>query len=165
MPEVFKDERGYFLEAFHQDRYLEVGIDSVFVQDSYSHSRKGVLRGMHFTRKNSQAQLLTVIRGCIFDVVVDLRKHSPTFGRWHGVELQEDGVRQIYMPHGFAHGFCVLSDTADLHYKASALYAPDDNFGLRWCDPQVDIRWPSDDVVMSERDRNFPLLEDIHGLD
>lgn len=164
-PEVHADARGHFLEAYHQTRYQAAGVEADFVQDSYSSSRRGVLRGLHFTRHRPQAQLLTVMRGHIFDVVVDLRRGSPTFGQWHGEELRDDRVRQIYMPHGFAHGFCVLSESADLHYKASALYTPDDNFGLRWDDPQVGIRWPLAAPLVSERDRQFPLLEALDALD
>ena len=118
-PECYIDARGFFLETFQKERYAEVGITEEFVQDNHSRSEKNVLRGLHFTRRKPQSQLVTVIRGKIFDVVVDIRKNSKTYCQWHGAELSEEGPRQIYMAHGFAHGFCVLSEFADLHYSYS----------------------------------------------
>lgn len=160
-PRKFADERGFFLESFELDRYRALGITEDFVQDNHSRSVRGVLRGMHFTRRKPQAQILTVMRGKIFDVVVDVRKDSPTFGKWFGTELSDEGPRQVYMAHGFAHGFCVLSDVADLHYKVSQKYDPADDGGLRWDDPDVAIDWPSDGFVISRRDQSHPYLKGI----
>lgn len=163
-PSCFADDRGFFLESFEQERYRELGITENFVQDNHSRSRKNVLRGLHFTRNKPQAQILTVMRGRIFDVVVDIRKDSPTFGKWFGTELSDEGPRQVYMAHGFAHGFCVLSDYADLHYKVSQRYDPNDDGGLRWNDPEVGIEWRITAPVISERDSNHPLLQSIVAL-
>lgn len=155
------DNRGFFLETFEEARYREHGISDSFVQDNHSRSAKGVLRGLHFTKTRAQAQIVTVMRGRIFDVVVDVRKESPSFGKWFGVELGEDRPLQMYMPHGFAHGFCVLSDWADLHYKVSERYDPQDEGGLLWNDGDVGIDWPVRDPVVSTRDRCHPKLCEI----
>jgi dTDP-4-dehydrorhamnose 3,5-epimerase len=160
-PKVYCDERGFFLETYQIDRYQKVGILDLFVQENHSRSKMGVLRGMHFQIRRPQAQLLTVMRGCIFDVVVDLRPNSPTFGGWHGMELSDVGVRQIYMPPGFAHGFCVLSDWADLHYKVSSNYDSSDEGGLHWSDPNIGIRWPIASPVVTLRDDSFPTLKEL----
>jgi dTDP-4-dehydrorhamnose 3,5-epimerase len=157
---TYVDGRGFFLESYQMERYRSAGITEEFVQDNHSRSAKNVLRGMHFTKRNPQAQILTVTRGKIFDVVVDVRQGSPSFGKWFGTELSDEGPRQIYMPHGFAHGFCVLSDFADLHYKVSAKYDPKDEGGLRWNDPAVGIVWPIKDPSVSDRDQNHPLLRE-----
>lgn len=157
-PAIYADDRGFFLESFEQERYLELGITEEFVQDNHSRSRKNVLRGLHFTRNKPQAQIVTVMRGRIFDVVVDIRKDSPTFGKWFGTELSDEGPRQIYMAQGFAHGFCVLSDIADLHYKVSHRYDPNDEGGLIWNDREVKIDWPIKDPVISERDAQHCAL-------
>lgn len=160
-PNRFEDTRGFFLESFEQERYRALGITEDFVQDNHSRSRKNVLRGLHFTRNRPQAQIVTVMRGRIFDVVVDIRKGSPTFGKWYGTELSDEGPRQIYMAHGFAHGFCVLSDYADLHYKVSQRYDPSDEGGLIWNDGEVRIDWPIKDPVISARDQKHRKLEGI----
>ena len=160
-PSIYIDSRGFFLETYEKERYRELGIVEEFIQDNHSRSNKGVLRGMHFTRKRPQAQILTVMQGRIFDVVVDIRKQSKTFGKWSGVELSDDGVRQIYMPHGFAHGFCVLSERADLHYKVSQYYDPDDDYGFIWNDQTVQIDWPIKDPLISSRDLKHPTLDKI----
>ncbi|HET7848217.1 MAG TPA: dTDP-4-dehydrorhamnose 3,5-epimerase [Pseudolabrys sp.] len=157
-PRCFRDDRGFFLESFQMPRYREIGILDEFVQDNHSRSRKGVLRGLHFTVNQPQAQIVTVMRGRVFEVAVDLRAGSPTFGRWVGVELSEEGPRQLYMAPGFAHGFCVLSEFADLHYKVSRLYDAADEGGLLWNDPDVGIRWPIDDPLVSPRDAAYPRL-------
>jgi len=158
-PEIFEDERGFFLESFEEERYRNAGLTERFVQSNHSRSRKNVLRGMHYTKRRPQAQLLTVFRGTIFDVVVDLRKGSSSFGKWFGTELGDGATRQIYMPHGFAHGFSVLSDWADLHYKVSQRYDPADEGGLIWNDAEVAIDWPIKDPVVSERDARYPTLK------
>jgi dTDP-4-dehydrorhamnose 3,5-epimerase len=160
-PRCFRDDRGFFLESFQAERYRDKGIRDVFVQDNHSRSRQGVLRGLHFQIKRPQAQIVTVIRGRIFDAAVDLRPGSPTFGRWYSVELNDEGPRQLYMAPGFAHGFCVLSDFADLHYKVSRLYDHKDEGGLIWNDGHVGIRWPIDAPVISERDSSYPLLSEL----
>jgi len=157
-PNIYADDRGFFLESFEQERYRELGIVEEFVQDNHSRSSKNVLRGMHFTRNRPQAQIITVMRGKIFDVAVDIRKNSPTFGQWFGIELSDQGPRQIYMTHGFAHGFCVLSDHADLHYKVSQLYDPNDEGGLIWNDSDVKIDWPIKEPIVSERDARHPTI-------
>jgi dTDP-4-dehydrorhamnose 3,5-epimerase len=160
-PQRFGDGRGFFLETYHAPRYRDAGIVDEFVQDNHSRSAKGVLRGLHFTVKKPQAQIVTVMRGAIFDVAVDLRRSSATFGRWFGAELSDEGPRQIYMAPGFAHGFCVLSDVADLHYKASQTYDHADEGGLLWNDPDVGIRWPIEAPIVSVRDAAYPRLRDL----
>jgi dTDP-4-dehydrorhamnose 3,5-epimerase len=160
-PDRFEDTRGFFLESFEQDRYRTLGVAEDFVQDNHSRSKKNVLRGLHFTRNKPQAQILTVMHGRIFDVVVDIRKDSPTFGKWYGTELSDKGPNQIYMAHGFAHGFCVLSDWADLHYKVSQPYDSSDEGGLIWNDDTIKIDWPIKEPCMSERDMGYRKLEDL----
>jgi len=160
-PRCFSDGRGFFLESFQAERYSDHGIPDAFVQDNHSRSRQGVLRGLHFQVKRPQAQIVTVIRGRIFDVAVDLRAGSATFGRWYGVELSDEGPRQLYMAPGFAHGFCVLSEFADLHYKVSRIYDHADESGLLWNDRDVGIRWPISNPIMSDRDKAYPALRQL----
>jgi dTDP-4-dehydrorhamnose 3,5-epimerase len=160
-PKVFKDERGLFLETFQSSRYKAAGIKDDFNQDNQSRSSQGVLRGLHFQIKHPQAQIITVLRGCIFDVAVDLRTMSPTYGNWFGVELSDTGPRQMYMPPGFAHGFCVISELADLHYKVSGEYDPTDEGGLIWNDSEVGIKWPKIKKIISAKDLKFLGLKDI----
>jgi len=155
------DDRGFFIETFEEERYREHGIAEKFVQDNHSRSAKNVLRGLHFTKKKPQAQIVTVIRGRVFDVVVDIRKQSSTFGKWFGVELGDDGPCQVYIPDGFAHGFCVLSEWADLHYKVTQRYDPHDEGGLIWNDERVQIAWPIKDPIVSARDRRHHRLSEI----
>ena len=159
--ETFKDDRGFFLETFQEKNYKEVGIKDKFVQDNQSRSSKGVLRGMHFQVKRPQAQIGTVMRGCIFDVGVDLRQNSSTFGQWYGVELSDVGQRQVYMAPGIAHGFCVLSDLADLHYKVSRFYDSDDECGMLWNDSEVSIDWPSINPLIHQRDATYQSLSQL----
>ncbi len=160
-PVCFRDERGFFLESYQFERYKEAGIHDQFVQDNQSRSVKGVLRGMHFQVRRPQAQIVTVMRGCVFDVAVDLRPASPTFGRWFGVELSDAGPRQLYMAPGFAHGFCVLSDWADLHYKVSQFYDPRDEGGLLWNDPDIGIQWPIEMPQVTSRDATYPRIKEL----
>jgi dTDP-4-dehydrorhamnose 3,5-epimerase len=160
-PRSFRDERGFFLESFHAERYRENGIADVFMQDNHSRSRQGVLRGLHFQVKHPQAQIVTVIRGRVFDVAVDLRPGSVTFGRWYGVELSDGGPRQLYMAPGFGHGFCVLSEFADLHYKVTRLYDHADEGGVVWNDRDIGIRWPIANPIVSERDGAYPTLRQV----
>ena len=164
-PDVYKDDRGFFLETYQEDRYRQAGINDKFLQDNHSRSVKGVLRGMHFQIKKPQAQIVTVMQGEIFDAVVDIRKKSKTFGQWHGLELGEKSkVRQVYMAPGFAHGFLVLSDFADLHYKVSGMYDPTDEGGLLWNDQDIAIEWPGNSFIISQRDSDFRLLSKISSL-
>jgi dTDP-4-dehydrorhamnose 3,5-epimerase len=161
-PKVYRDERGFFLETYQMDRYKEEGIDANLKQDNQSRSRRNVLRGLHFQIKKPQAQLLTVLRGHIFDVCVDLRKNSPTFSKWFGVELNEDGPRQIYMPPGFAHGFYVLSEWADLNYKVSENYNNNDEGGILWSDENIGINWPNKNPIVSFKDSKYLKLSEIN---
>ena len=160
---MFSDERGFFLESYQAARYRAAGITDDFVQDNHSRSSKGVLRGLHFQVRRPQAQIVTVIRGRVFDVAVDLRPTSATFGRWYGVELSDGGPRQLYMAPGFAHGFCVLSDFADLQYKVSSTYDHADEGGLLWSDPDVAITWPIASPLVSTRDAAYPRLRDLQA--
>lgn len=160
-PWYFRDERGFFTETFSRGRYREAGIADDFVQENHSRSSKGILRGLHFQVRYPQAQIVTVMRGKVFDVAVDLRRGSKTFGGWFGAELSDEGPCQIYMAPGFAHGFCVLSDTADLHYMVSRLYDASDEGGLLWNSPEVGIRWPIDHPAVSPRDASYPRLSEI----
>jgi dTDP-4-dehydrorhamnose 3,5-epimerase len=160
-PKYFRDERGYFLETFAKPRYRDAGISDDFVQENHSRSSKGILRGLHFQVRHPQAQLVTVMRGSVFDVAVDLRPGSKTFGQWFGAQLSDEGVCQMYMAPGFAHGFCVLSDVADLHYMVSRIYDHSDEGGLLWSDPDIGIRWPVEAPVVSARDGAYPRLREL----
>ena len=144
-PQVFKDDRGYFLETFHVSRFKSAGLPDLFVQDNLSFSVKNTLRGLHFQVTHPQAKLVQVISGEIFDVAVDIRRTSPTFGRWVSVHLTEHNKRQVLIPQGFAHGFCVLSDSAHVVYKCSEFFDPDDEGGILWSDPAIGIDWPTAD--------------------
>jgi dTDP-4-dehydrorhamnose 3,5-epimerase len=163
-PRVFFDERGFFLEAFHIERYAASGVPTGFVQDNLSRSRRGTLRGLHFQEPKAQAKLVQVIHGTVFDVVVDVRRGSPTFGRWLGLELSGEAPRQLWIPPGFAHGFCVTSESADFYYKCTALYAPEAERSIRWNDPQIGIQWPLRDPILSPKDAAAPLLADAAVL-
>jgi len=160
-PDFFGDERGFLLESFQRTRYGEAGILDDFVQDNLSRSVKGVLRGLHFQVKRPQAQIVTVLRGHVFDVAVDLRPGSGSFGKWYGAHLSDRGPRQIYMAPGFAHGFCVLSDFADLHYKVSRYYDREDEGGVLWNDPDIAIAWPIRPSSITARDAAYPHLRDL----
>jgi dTDP-4-dehydrorhamnose 3,5-epimerase len=160
-PKVFGDSRGFFLETFHAARYAEAGIYGPFVQDNHSHSAKGVLRGLHFQKQYPQGKLVYVTSGTVFDVAVDIRKESPSFGKWVGVILSADEHKQFYVPPGFAHGFCVLSDRADFHYKCTDYYHPEDEASLRWNDPAIGIEWPLTNPTLSTKDANAPYLKDL----
>lgn len=160
-PDIFCDQRGFFMESFNAKRYAEYGIDMVFVQDNQSRSGKGVLRGLHYQLKQPQAKLVRVVAGSVFDVAVDIRKGSPTFGEWVGMELSAENNRQLFIPTGFAHGFYVLSESADFLYKSSDFYLPESEFGIRWDDPDIGIDWPGGEFVLSERDRALPRLVEM----
>ena len=159
-PKIFFDERGFFRETFRKPLYDALGIDDDFVQDNHSFSKRGTLRGMHFQRAPGQAKLVSVIEGKIFDVVVDIRPESPTFGKWEGVYLDGREGNQMYVPVGFAHGFCVMSEQAHVCYKVSSVYDPLEERTFRFNDPFVGIQWPIDDPLLSERDLSCPLLKE-----
>jgi len=160
-PDFLRDERGHFFESYHRERYARAGIADDFVQDNLSRSAHGVLRGLHFQIARPQAQIVTVTSGRIFDVAVDLRPNSTTFSRWFGVELSDEDPRQLYMAPGFAHGFCVLSEAADVHYKVSRLFDPADEGGVLWNDSDLGIDWPIERPRLSARDANYPRLSEI----
>ena len=160
-PDLFKDGRGFLMETYHQRKYSEGGISQSFIQDNYSHSLRGTLRGLHYQLKHPQDKLIYVITGEIFDVAVDIRHGSPTFGQWVGMHLSEENKRQIFVPKGFAHGFCVMSETADVIYKCTDLYDPDDDYGIHWADPDIGIEWPDIKPIISDKDSQNPRLNDI----
>lgn len=177
-PTVHGDERGYFVETYNQRDMEEAGLNMVFVQDNQSKSKKGVLRGLHFQKQFPQGKLVRVISGTVFDVAVDLRKNSPTFGQWYGVELSADNKKQFYISEGFAHGYMVLSDEAEFCYKVTDFYHPGDDSGLVWNDPKIGIKWPKLEgkyngngsasgymvdgapLLLVERDENWPTLDE-----
>ncbi|MCU1729596.1 dTDP-4-dehydrorhamnose 3,5-epimerase [Pseudomonas sp. 7P_10.2_Bac1] len=160
-PKVFGDQRGFFLESFQTERYCDAGIVQPFVQDNHSRSEYGVLRGLHFQRTRPQGKLVSVSRGSVYDVAVDINPESPTCGQFVGVELNEDNHRQLWIPPGYAHGFCVLSNVADFHYKCTELYYPEDEGGLIWNDPEVRIPWPVSNPKLSTKDQCNPTLQKL----
>ena len=161
-PEVFGDNRGYFMESYNKNTFLKLGLDYDFVQDNQSKSKKGVLRGLLFQKKYPQAKLVRVIEGEVFDVAVDLRKNSPTFGKWFGVLLSEENKRMFMIPRGFAHGFVVLSESATFTYKCDEFYHPEDEGGINWNDKEIDIKWPIDfEPILSEKDKRHPCLKEV----
>lgn len=160
-PRVFKDDRGFFLQTYHEKQYRDEGMDVRFVQDNWSRSTKGVLRGLHYQLEHAQDKLVSVIRGEVFDVAVDIRRGAPSFGKWVGVVLSEENMHQLFVPKGFAHGFCVLSEKADFVYKCSDFYAPGDEYGICWNDPDLAIEWPTKvDPVVSNKDSNLLAFTD-----
>ena len=164
-PKVFGDARGFFMESYNARVFHEAtGLDVNFVQDNHSRSARGVLRGLHYQVEQAQGKLVRVTRGSVFDVAVDLRRASPTFGQWAGVELSEDNHRQLWIPPGYAHGFCVLSEVADFQYKCTDFYFPADEGGLLWNDPDVGIPWPITEPQLSAKDANNPRLRDLKPM-
>lgn len=162
-PTVFKDERGYFVETYNQNDMKEAGLDMVFVQDNQSMSTRGVLRGLHFQKQYPQGKLVRVVRGKVFDVAVDLRSDSKTYGKWFGVELSAENMKQFYIPEGFAHGFLVLSDEAEFCYKCTDFYHPGDEGGLAWNDEEIGVKWPLEEgveLIISEKDQKWKGLKD-----
>ena len=157
-PKVFEDQRGFFMESYHVEKFKLAGIDSIFVQDNHAKSVKDTLRGLHFQVNFPQAKLLRCLQGKVFDVAVDLRKDSPYYRQWVGEELSEDNKCQLFIPAGFAHGYYVLSETAEITYKCSEIYHPQDEQGLRWDDPDIGINWPGDNPILSEKDKVLPML-------
>jgi dTDP-4-dehydrorhamnose 3,5-epimerase len=160
-PNVHGDARGFFLETYSESRYAEAGMADRFVQDNYSHSSGPVLRGLHYQLNYPQSKLVSVIWGEIFDVAVDIRPDSPTFGKWVGQRLSDENRAQLFIPAGFAHGFCLLSEQADVMYKCTDYYHPEDDRGLFWSDPAIGIKWPLENPRISERDQEHRLLADI----
>ena len=160
-PKVFGDHRGFFLETFQVDRYREAGITLPFVQDNHSRSQRGVLRGLHFQRTRPQGKLVSVSRGAVYDVAVDIDPASATYGKFVGVELNDENHRQLWIPPGYAHGFCVMSDVADFQYKCTDFYFPADEGGLIWNDPDVGIPWPIDAPQLSGKDLKNPRLREL----
>ncbi len=160
-PKVFSDPRGFFIETYKHSDFVHMGIQEHFVQDNFSRSQEDVLRGLHFQKNpNAQGKLIQCLKGKIFDVTVDIRKGSPSFGRWVSIELSEENKRMLYIPPTFAHGFVILSETADVIYKCTKEYSPEDDRGVIWNDPDINIHWPVKDPIHSEKDANHPLLKD-----
>lgn len=162
-PRVFRDDRGHFLETFNEERFASFGLPTHFRQDNHSRSRRGAIRGLHYQLRRPQGKLITVIRGAIFDVAVDIRVGSPTFGRWFGVKISDEEPRQLWIPPGFAHGFCALSDVVDVVYKCTDVYVPDDEGGVLWSDPAIGIDWPVRDPLLSPKDARFAGLDRARG--
>ncbi|GGH93897.1 dTDP-4-dehydrorhamnose 3,5-epimerase [Pseudomonas fluvialis] len=160
-PKVFADARGFFLESYQAERYRQLGIAHTFVQDNHSRSARGVLRGLHFQRSRPQGKLVSVSRGSVYDVTVDINPASPTCGQFVAVELNDENHRQLWIPPGYAHGFCVLSDIADVQYKCTDYYIPEDEGGLLWNDPQVNIPWPIEQPLLSAKDQRNPTLAQL----
>lgn len=163
-PDVFADARGFFMETFHAGKFAEQGLPTGFVQDNHSRSVRGVLRGLHYQLHHPQGKLVRVVTGEVFDVAVDIRRGSPLFGKWVGATLSEDNQRQLYVPPGFAHGFCTLSERADFLYKCTDLYAPGDEYGIAWDDPELSIAWPQLDYLLSDKDLDNPTLSGSSNL-
>lgn len=162
-PTVFGDARGYFMETYNFNEFKDAGLDMIFVQDNQSKSKKGVLRGLHFQTRNSQGKLVRVTKGEVYDVAVDLREGSETFGKWFGVLLSDENKRQFYIPEGFAHGFVVLSDEAEFVYKCTNFYDPSSEAGLMWNDPDIGIEWPIKEdmeILLSDKDKKHPSLKE-----
>lgn len=160
-PQVFEDPRGFFMETFHKKKYAVEGIDRVFVQDNHSHSKQGTLRGLHYQLRHAQGKLIYVVAGEVFDVAVDIRCGAPTFGKWSGTYISAENKRQLYIPEGFAHGFSVLSETADVIYKCTDFYTPGDEYGIFWADPTIDIDWKIESPVLSKKDSQNPELNQV----
>ena len=160
-PQVFGDDRGFFMETYNQAKGVELGLPAEFVQDNHSKSSKGVLRGLHYQNPQWQGKLVRVVQGEIFDVAVDIRHGSPTFGEWVGAYLNDENKQQLYVPEGFAHGFVVTSDTAEVIYKCTSLYAPEQEGSIQWNDPDIGIDWPLESPLLSQKDSNAQRLKDI----
>lgn len=161
-PGVFPDKRGFFMETYNQKKYVQANIHTTFVQDNLSFSVRNTLRGLHFQIRHPQAKLVQVITGEIFDVAVDIRPGSETFGKWIGTRLSDQNRRQLFIPEGFAHGFCVLSETAHFLYKCSDFYVPDDEGGIAWSDPDIGIDWPVENPIISVKDSQYPMLSELN---
>jgi dTDP-4-dehydrorhamnose 3,5-epimerase len=160
-PDVHRDPRGFFLESWHERRYAEGGIPGPFVQDNHSHSRRGALRGLHAQLRRPQGKLVRVVEGEVFDVAVDIRRGSPTFARWAGDRLSGENLRQLWIPPGFAHGFCVLSESVHFEYKCTDFYDASDEIAIAWNDPEIGIEWPLEDPTLSKKDAAAPRLSEV----
>ena len=160
-PRVFRDDRGFFYESYNEPRYKEAGLDLHFTQDNFSFSKKGVLRGLHFQNPNAQGKLVSVLHGEVFDVAVDVRVGSPTFGKWFGLLLSEQNQKQFYVPPGFAHGFLTTSETALFSYKCTDTYHPSSEVSIIWNDPEIGIEWPLSNALLSPKDAQAPRLRDL----
>jgi dTDP-4-dehydrorhamnose 3,5-epimerase len=160
-PKVITDDRGFFFETYRRTEYAQLGIDVEFLQDNHSRSVRGTIRALHFQLTPGQAKLIRVARGTIYDVAVDLRRGSPTFGQFEAFELSDENAQQVFIPVGFAHGFCVTSDEADVAYKVSSYYEPETERGIAWDDPEIGIPWPAAEALVSDRDRTNPRLAEI----
>lgn len=158
---IFADDRGFFVETYHAEKYSAGGIRGQFVQDNFSHSKQAVLRGLHYQLHRPQAKLVSAISGAIYDIAVDIRRGSPTFGCWAGTILSGENKRQLYIPEGFAHGFCVLSESADVVYKCTDVYDPKDDYGLLWNDPSFGIDWPVVEPLLSKKDAALPTIDAV----
>lgn len=161
-PDIYRDQRGFFMETFNQVKYSEGGVPYTFVQDNMSYSERGTVRGLHYQLKQPQGKLVFVLKGEIFDVAVDIRRGSPSYGRWTGLNLSESNRYQLFVPPGFAHGFMVLSESAEVYYKCTDLYAHGDEYGLLWSDPGIGIEWPGREVILSQKDSSLPILDTIN---
>lgn len=161
-PKTFGDNRGYFMETYNKNEFVENGITEEFVQDNESFSTKDVLRGLHFQKQYPQGKLVRVVEGTVYDVAVDLRKDSKTYGKYVGVELSAENKKEFFIPKGFAHGFCVLSETAKFVYKCTDVYHPNDEGGLAWDDPDIGINWPIENPILSEKDKIHPRLKELN---
>jgi dTDP-4-dehydrorhamnose 3,5-epimerase len=160
-PDVHRDARGFFLETYHQRKYAAGGVTGAFVQDNHSRSARGTLRGLHAQVKRPQGKLIRVVEGEIYDVALDIRRNSPTFGRWVGLRISGDDFRQLWIPPGFAHGFCVLTEVAHVEYKCTELYDPGDEISILWNDPDLGIAWPIRDPIVSAKDSGAPRLREV----
>ena len=163
-PKVWGDARGYFVETWQKERYEAAGIALPFVQDNHSMSRRGILRGLHYQKTRPQGKLVSVSLGRVFDVAVDIRKGSPTFGKWFGVELTQENQWQLWIAPGLAHGFVVVSEEAHFHYKCTDYYCPSDEAGIRWNDPDIAVAWPVDNPLLSAKDTVAPFFRDVFGV-
>ena len=163
-PKVWGDARGYFVETWQKERYEAAGIALPFVQDNHSMSRRGILRGLHYQKTRPQGKLVSVSLGRVFDVAVDIRKGSPTFGKWFGAELTQENQWQIWIAPGLAHGFAVVSEEAHFHYKCTDYYCPGDEAGIRWNDPDIAVAWPVENPLLSEKDSTAPFFRDVFGV-
>lgn len=163
-PQVFGDDRGFFMETYNREKAIEHGLPAEFVQDNHSKSTKGVLRGLHYQSPQWQGKLIRTVQGEIYDVAVDIRAGSATFGEWVGVYLNDENKQQLYVPEGFAHGFLVTSDSAEVIYKCTTLYAPEQEAGVRWNDPDIGVKWPIEEPLLSAKDQTSQLLRDLPSL-
>ena len=163
-PDVFQDPRGFFMETWHAEKYTQHGLPEIFLQDNQSRSTRGVLRGLHYQLQHPQGKLVWVVSGEVFDVAVDIRKGSPWFGKWVGAILSEENQQQLYIPPGFAHGFCTLSEQADFLYKCTDIYTAGDEYGIAWDDPDIGVEWPQLDYLLSDKDLDNPRLSESNKL-